>query len=106
MRLALTLVAIFVVVAFVAVWLPTKVLRRRQVKTPGSSDVVVRCAKGHLFTTIWIPGASFKSVRLGVKRYQHCPVGHHWSVITPVSTNELSEAERIEAARVHDIRIP
>ncbi|HEY5120957.1 MAG TPA: hypothetical protein VII84_05235 [Acidimicrobiales bacterium] len=106
MRLALTLVAIFVVVAVVAVWFPTKVLRRRQVKTPGSSDVVVRCAKGHLFTTIWIPGASFKSVRLGFKRYQHCPVGHHWSVVTPVSATELSEAERTEAARVHDIRIP
>jgi hypothetical protein len=106
MRLALTLVTIFVVVAVVAVWLPTKVLRRRQVKTPGSSGLVVRCAKGHLFTTIWIPGASFKSVRLGVKRYQHCPVGHHWSAVTPVNATELSEAERTEAARAHDIRIP
>jgi len=45
-------------------------------------------------------------VRLGFKRYQHCPVGHHWSVVTPVNATELSEAERTEAARVHDIRIP
>jgi hypothetical protein len=28
-------------------------------------NVVVRCQKSHLFTTIWIPGASLKSVRLG-----------------------------------------
>jgi hypothetical protein len=25
----------------------------------------VRCRRGHLFTAIWIPGISFKAVRLG-----------------------------------------
>ena len=106
MRLALTLIALAAVLVAVVLWLPTRIFRRRGVTTPGSHDVVVRCAKGHLFTTIWIAGASFKSVRLGMKRYQHCPVGHHWSVVTPQKLSDLSEAERLEAARVHDIAIP
>jgi hypothetical protein len=105
MVLALTLIGIFAVVALV-LWLATRSMQRRNIKTPGTSDVVVRCSKGHLFTTIWIAGASFKAVRLGNKRYQHCPVGKHWSTVTPVPLDQLSETERIEAARVHDIRIP
>ncbi|HEY5303366.1 MAG TPA: hypothetical protein VIJ86_04860 [Acidimicrobiales bacterium] len=100
------IILIVIVVAILGVWLPRKMLRRRNIKTRGTSDVVVRCSKGHLFTTMWVAGASFKAVRLGVKRFQHCPVGHHWSVVTPIPIDQLSEAERIEAARVHDIRIP
>ncbi len=100
------IIPIIVVVAVLGVWLPTKILRRRNIKTRGTSDVVVRCSKGHLFTTMWVAGASFKAVRLGVKRYQRCPVGHHWSLVTPIPIDQLSETERIEAARVHDIRIP
>ncbi len=106
MRIVIVVVVLLVAVAVVGVWLPATILRRRNITTRGTSDVVVRCSKGHLFTTMWIAGASFKSVRLGLKRYQHCPVGHHWSLVTPVPIDQLSEAERIEAARVHDIRIP
>lgn len=40
-------------------------------------DVPVRCSAGHLFTTIWMPIASIKAVRLGGERWQYCPVGHH-----------------------------
>src|SRR5690349_16657831 len=32
---------------------------------PFAGNVVVRCRKGHLFTTIWVPGVSVKSARLG-----------------------------------------
>jgi hypothetical protein len=102
----MVLVSIVVAVVALVLWFATRELRRRNIKTRGTSDVVVRCAKGHLFTTMWIAGASFKSVRLGMKRYQHCPVGKHWSVVTPIPVDQLSDAERIEAARVHDIRIP
>jgi hypothetical protein len=105
MGLTITLIVVAIVVVLL-IWLPTRMMRRRNIKTKGSSDVVVRCAKGHLFTTIWIPSASFKAVRLGMKRYQHCPVGKHWSMVTPIPVDQLSDAERIEAARVHDIRIP
>jgi hypothetical protein len=50
----------------------------------GNGDTIARCSKGHLFTTIWVPGASLKSIRLGMSRFQHCPVGHHWALVTPV----------------------
>jgi hypothetical protein len=69
-------------------------------------NVVVRCHKGHLFTTIWLPGASLKSLRLGWWRFQHCPVGHHWSLVTPVKESELTEDEKRIARENEDIRIP
>lgn len=68
-------------------------------------NVVVRCHQGHLFTTLWIPGVSFKSLRLGWWRVAHCPVGHHWSMVTPVREAELSQPEQAAAA-AHDLRIP
>ena len=101
-----TIIVIAVAIVVLAVWLPRRALRRRGISTPGTNDVVVRCDGGHLFTTIWIPSVSFKAVRLGFKRYQHCPVGHHWTKVTPVPVDQLTDAERIEAARVHDIHIP
>jgi len=69
-------------------------------------DVVVRCRRGHLFTTLWIPGASVKAIRLGWARVQRCPVGHHWTIVTPVRDADLGEDERARAAAVHDVRIP
>jgi hypothetical protein len=69
-------------------------------------NVVVRCRRGHLFSTIWIPGASFKSIRLGWWRIQRCPVGRHWSIVTPVNRSELAEDERRIAEGRKDIRIP
>jgi hypothetical protein len=69
-------------------------------------NVVVRCHKGHLFTTIWVPGASVKAVRLGPRRVQWCPVGHHLSLVTLVRESDLSARQR-RAARGHkDIRVP
>jgi hypothetical protein len=66
----------------------------------------VRCASGHLFTTIWVPGVSLKSLRLGPRRYQRCPVGRHWTWVRPVRESSLS-AEGLQAAHDHhDIRIP
>ena len=69
-------------------------------------NVVVRCRRGHLFTTIWVPGVSLKSVRLGWWRFQRCPVGGHWSLVTPVKESGLSEEERRSAHAVKDARIP
>ena len=67
---------------------------------------VVRCRDGHLFTTIWIPGASVKAVRLGAMRLQYCPVGHHFTAVRPVKEAELTEEMREEAALCQDARIP
>ena len=68
--------------------------------------IVVRCRAGHLFTTIWIPAASVKSLRLGFWRLQRCPVGHHWTVVSPVKEASLTEEERRTAAEHRDIGLP
>jgi len=59
-----------------------------------AGGVVVRCNQGHLFSTVWIPGASFKAIRLGMVRIQRCPVGDHLAFVTPVRYDELTEEER------------
>jgi hypothetical protein len=91
-------------IALVAAAVEVIGLRRRGWGAGGS--VVVRCRKGHLFTTIWIPAASLKSMRLGWWRVQRCPVGRHFSIVTPVVKTSLT-AEELRAARGRrDIRIP
>jgi hypothetical protein len=82
----------------------TLVARKRGYNMGG--NVVVRCRQGHLFTTIWIPGASIKALRLGWARLQRCPVGKHWSLVTPVREADLNEQDRQTARRVHDVRVP
>jgi hypothetical protein len=72
---------------------------------PGG-DVIVRCRQGHLFTTLWIPAVSFKAVRLGPWRLQRCPIGRHWSLVTPVDESELTDEERRAARERHDLAIP
>lgn len=69
-------------------------------------NVVVRCRSGHLFTTIWIPGVSVKALRLGWWRFQRCPVGKHWSIVTPVRQAELNALEQISARKRTDVRLP
>ncbi len=82
----------------------TVVGRRRGYGFGGNT--IVRCRNGHLFTTIWVPGASLKSVRLGWWRFQRCPVGGHWTLVTPVREANLSDEDRETAAEHRDIRIP
>lgn len=69
-------------------------------------DTPVRCRKGHVFTTIWIPGVSLKALRLGWQRLQWCPVGGHWSLVTPQRVTDLSTEERESAAAHHDLHVP
>jgi hypothetical protein len=73
---------------------------------PVAGNLVVRCRQGHLFRTLWIPGVSVKSIRLGWWRIQRCPVGRHWSLVTPVKESELSRRQRLAADRHRDVRIP
>jgi hypothetical protein len=94
-------VVAFVVAAFLA---ETAVMRR--LGYPVGAHVVVRCRDGHLFTTIWIPGASLKSLRLGWTRFQYCPVGKHWSFVTPVKDADLTDEVKRVAREHKDIRIP
>jgi hypothetical protein len=69
-------------------------------------DRPVRCRDDHLFTTIWIPLASLKAIRLGNRRFQHCPVGHHWAMVTPLDRRSAGPVDLEAAAASHDIRIP
>jgi hypothetical protein len=69
-------------------------------------NTIVRCRRGHLFTTIWIPGVKLKGLDLGVARFQHCPVGSHWSLVVPVRDSDLTDEERNLAHQHRDLRIP
>ena len=69
-------------VAFYAV--ATVVARRRGYSGLGGWTLV-RCSQGHLFRTIWVPGVSLKAIRLGWYRAQFCPVGRHWTLVSPVA---------------------
>lgn len=82
----------------------TLVARRRGYNMGG--NVVVRCRQRHLFTTIWVPGVSIKSIRLGWARVQRCPVGPHWSLVTPVKESELGDEDLSWAHQHRDLRIP
>jgi hypothetical protein len=70
-------------------------------------DTPVRCSAGHLFTTIRVPLGSLKAVRLGLTRYQYCPVGHHWASVSRLDLDEAppTTEELANAALVH-VRIP
>jgi hypothetical protein len=69
-------------------------------------NVPVRCRHGHLFSTTWIPGASVKSLRLGLWRVQWCPVGRHVDLVRLVKDADLSPAERELAAAHRDLPVP
>jgi hypothetical protein len=69
-------------------------------------ETIVRCRRGHLFATLWIPGASLKAIRLGWWRVQRCPVGRHWSLVGPVRAVDLTPDELRRARATHDLRIP
>jgi hypothetical protein len=57
-------------------------------------EIVVRCSQGHLFMTNWSSLGSFTSIRLGSARFQHCPVGDHWSLVRPVKDADLTAEDR------------
>jgi hypothetical protein len=67
-----------------------------------NAPTVVRCREGHLFSTVWVPFASFKAIRLGPRRFQRCPVGNHWTFVSRVRDDELSDAERVQAETFFD----
>jgi hypothetical protein len=96
-RFALTVAAAGVLVEAIAI---------RRLGYPFAGNVVVRCRRGHVFTTIWVPGASIKALRLGPWRVQRCPVGGHWSLVTPVSRADLTAKERRAADETRDVRVP
>jgi hypothetical protein len=73
---------------------------------PIGGKLIVRCRDGHLFTTIWVPSASVKALRLGWVRLQWCPVGRHWTLVTPVRDTELTAKEQRRARAQRDLPLP
>lgn len=69
-------------------------------------DVTVRCRAGHVFRTIWIPGVSVKSVRLGMWRVQWCPPGRHISLVRLLKPADVTAEMRRVAALARDIPVP
>jgi hypothetical protein len=69
-------------------------------------NVPVRCLSGHVFSTVWIPGASVKALRLGPWRAQWCPVGRHFTLVTLLKDADLTEEDRSFAAAHHDVLVP
>jgi hypothetical protein len=82
----------------------TLVARRAGYRLGGRT--IVRCRSGHLFTSIWVPGGSFKAIRLGWVRFQYCPIGQHWTLVVPVRDEDLTDAERWQAEQWRDAQIP
>jgi hypothetical protein len=93
-------------VVFVGLGIVAFTLAARRLGYKLGGNVVVRCRQGHLFTTLWIPGIKLKALDLGIARFQRCPVGKHWTLITPVRDAGLTNAERQFAAEHHDIPVP
>lgn len=88
------------ILAVVAVLVVAGNIRARRAGYSIPGKTVVRCGKGHLFTTTWIEGGSLKAVRLGAyTRYQRCPVGPHWSIVHPVKDADLTDEDRRIAAQ-------
>ena len=90
-----------VVVAYVA----GTIIATRQGYSFGK-NTLVRCRRGHLFTTVWIPGASVKALRLGFWRIQWCPVGRHVDLVHPVKGADLTDTQRSFALAHHDVLVP
>jgi hypothetical protein len=97
--------AIVAAVAALAAAVGGTLAARRMGYTVGR-HAVVKCRAGHVFSTIWIPGASLKSLRLGFWRVQWCPVGKHVTLVHPVKDADLTAEMRDLAAASHDIPIP
>ena len=101
------LIAVLVVVILGGLLLRLARLSRTQLQGYRfGRDVIVRCRDGHLFMTTWIPGVSFKAIRLGLVRYQYCPVGGHFTAVQLMRDDDLTPAEHLEASRFHDNGVP
>jgi hypothetical protein len=93
-------IAVLVVVGVLVVVQNVR-MRRQGYAIPG--ETVVRCAKGHLFTTRWIEGGSLKAVRLGATtRYQYCPRCRRFAIVHPLKEAALTDAMRAEAVAAHE----
>jgi hypothetical protein len=95
------------VIAVVVLALAAATIAARRMGYSGiGGDTVVRCRAGHLFTTLWVPGASLKSVRLGTNQVPVLSGRKALDPRDPVRESELTDEEREFALQHHDARVP
>jgi len=100
-------VSVIILVAVAVVLLIGRVvIARRRGYAGDATHRIVRCSQGHVFTTVWLPGVSFKAIRLVGSRFQYCPVGKHWSLVRAVPEDELTDEDRQSAELYRDSGIP
>ena len=63
-------------------------------------DRILRCARGHLFTS-GEAARLFDSVHLGSKRFMRCPVDDRWGIASNVDSKDLTEQELLQARNFH-----
>ncbi|MBR7826975.1 hypothetical protein KDK95_11725 [Actinospica sp. MGRD01-02] len=73
--------------------------------TEPGEQTVVRCCAHHVFTTMWTEQSAHTVGRYGPMRMQRCPVAGHWSLVTPVRGEELTDEQRQAAAAFRDERV-
>lgn len=66
---------------------------------------IVQCSRGSYYETVWVPYISFKSIRLGSRRFQKCPVHKRWELSRMVPDDEWSPEIIAEARRHKDTNI-
>lgn len=106
---ALTQILIAVLVLVIVGAVAIRLTRMSRTQLQGyrfGRDVIVQCRDGHLFLTTWIPMMSFKAIRLGLVRWQYCPVGDHFTAVRLMRDGDLTPAERLEAGRHRDSGVP
>jgi hypothetical protein len=91
---------IIVVVALLAFAAGALIARRRGYTQTG--QVVARCRRGHLFTTVWMARASLRRLDLGWARIQRCPVDNHLTLVVRVKESDLTPEQKKLARKVRD----
>lgn len=91
---------IIVAAAIIAFAVGAMVASRKGYKEGG--EVVARCGRGHVFTTVWVDRFTYRRVDLGFAKIQRCPVGDHLTVVRPVDMSELTPEEKKQAKLVRD----
>jgi hypothetical protein len=96
---------IIVVIAALLAFAAGAVLAKRKGYL-GFREVVARCGRGHLFTTVWAAKASRRQIDLGWARIQRCPVGDHWTIAVPVDDSDLTPEDKKLALQHRDNAVP
>ena len=85
--------------------------RRRRWRRPGwvawtGPVSVVRCSRGAVFQSTWVPLLSVTAIRLGPLRIQWCPVHQRVELVRRIDPRTMTPAERAQAARYPARPIP